>query len=407
LGIHPDDGLSPGVLMKVVFAGVQASSFAQAEAEIKQLAELEISAQRIRRATERIGEERVAERQAAMRCWSGLTLPEQQASPTAQSPPVACVEADGGRMQIWDRPSRSARAREDAEHAGFWRETKVGCLLSMASQTHDVDPCPQLPPTFADSARMRQIAREIKGFCSAEAQEDKLETESGRPLFQPPEVLVKSVVATRRPLEEFGQHLAAEAHARGFAAALRKAFVGDGAHANWSLWQTRFSHYTPILDFVHALTYVYAAAMAGHDIGKGWKNYLVWAQWLWSGEVQLLLAALEARQLEIGKPPKDASETDPRQIVAETLRYVRNQQSRMRYADYRRQGLPITSSHIESTIKQINRRVKGSEKFWSSRGAEAMLQLAGDHLSDHQPLARFWQRRPNQATGHRHYPTAA
>ncbi len=37
----------------------------------------------------------------------------------------------------------------------------------------------------------------------------------------------------------------------------------------------------------------------------------------------------------------------------------------MRYDEYRRQGLPFTSCHIESTIKQINRRVKGSENFWS------------------------------------------
>ena len=30
---------------------------------------------------------------------------------------------------------------------------------------------------------------------------------------------------------------------------------------------------------------------------------------------------------------------------------------------YRRQGLPLTSSHIESAIKQINARMKGTEKF--------------------------------------------
>ena len=37
----------------------------------------------------------------------------------------------------------------------------------------------------------------------------------------------------------------------------------------------------------------------------------------------------------------------------------------MNYPEYRRLGLPLTSSHIESTIKQIAARVKGSEKFWS------------------------------------------
>ncbi len=69
-------------------------------------------------------------------------------------------------------------------------------------------------------------------------------------------------------------------------------------------------------------------------------------------------------------------------------------------------GLPITSSHIESTIKQINRRVKGTEKFWSEGGAEALLQLAADYLSETNPLATFWRERPARATGQRHYQAA-
>ena len=60
----------------------------------------------------------------------------------------------------------------------------------------------------------------------------------------------------------------------------------------------------------------------------------------------------------------------------------------MNYPEYRRQGLPITSSHIESTIKQVNKRVKGSEKFWD-RAAEAILHLAADHIGSHQFLDRF------------------
>ena len=47
----------------------------------------------------------------------------------------------------------------------------------------------------------------------------------------------------------------------------------------------------------------------------------------------------------------------------------------MKYDEYRRLGLPITSSHVESTVKPFNRRVKGTEKFWSEEGAEALLQL--------------------------------
>ena len=71
----------------------------------------------------------------------------------------------------------------------------------------------------------------------------------------------------------------------------------------------------------------------------------------------------------------------------------------MNYPQYRRQGLPLTSSHIESTIKQINRRIKGSEKFWRRDTGDAVLQLRADSLSDSRPMESFWRRWQAQPTG--------
>ena len=67
----------------------------------------------------------------------------------------------------------------------------------------------------------------------------------------------------------------------------------------------------------------------------------------------------------------------------------------------------ILSAMGESTIKQINRRVKGSEKFWNTGGAEALLQLSADDLSQTDPLTPFWRSRHSTATGQRHYRAAA
>ena len=147
--------------------------------------------------------------------------------------------------------------------------------------------------------------------------------------------------------------------------------------------------------------------MTGLPPDEAWSTYCQWAQWVWSGEVRKVVAALETRLQELGGPPPKDDTTSPRAKVAEALRYLTNQQSRMKYDEYRRQGLPLTSSHIESTIKQINRRVKGSEKFWLEVGAEALLQLTADYLSDHSPLPSFWQQRQLNATGQRNYRTAA
>ena len=389
----------------MVYAGSHASSFQQASQDLKEEAELDISDQRIMRATKRIGQERVAERDAQTNAWAKLSLPEQQSSHREQVPQVACVEMDGGRLQIRDRkPSKEEAQR--TRKAGFWREDKVGCLLGMASVVSEEDPCPTIPKTLVDLGRMRKISREIKGFCVPDEEEAAGDEAVSQRRPGQPQVLLRSVVATRKDIHAFGKQLAAAAWQRGFAAAPRKAFVGDGQDANWAVWRRHFSHYTPILDFIHAICYVFAAAVAGRPLRESGTIYCQWAQWVWSGEVQRVIEALRVRQQELGLPEKDEEES-PRCKVADALRYLQNQESRMHYDAYRRMGLPITSSHIESTIKQINRRVKGTEKFWSEGGAEALLQLAADYLSESDPLTTFWKERPGRATGQRHYHAAA
>ena len=389
----------------MVYAGSHASSFQQASKDLAEEAELKISDQRIMRATKRIGQERTDQRDAETEAWAKLSLPEQQDSPREQVPQVACVEMDGGRLQIRNRkPSEEETQR--TRRAGFWREDKVGCLLSMRSTVSQEDPCPQIPQVFVNREQMRKISREIKGFCVSD--EEVPPGSQSEPPLRPgqPEVLVRSVVATREDVHVFGRQLAAAAWQRGFAAAPRKAFVADGQDANWTVCRKHFSHYTPILDFIHAICYVFAGAMAGRPACEGWPAYCQWAQWVWSGQIPAVIEALQVRQEELGSPEKDESEESPRSKVADALRYLENQKSRMHYDQYRREGLPITSSHIESTIKQINRRVKGSEKFWSDGGAEALLQLAADYLSETNPLTTFWRDRPASATGQRHYQTA-
>jgi hypothetical protein len=412
LGIAPDDTVSPRVLRKMVYAGSHASSFRQASEDLQEEAELEISEQRIMRATKRIGRERVQQREAEVCEWEQLPLPEQVRSPKADVPAVAVVEMDGGRVQIRDErfgkpPEEQPNEPEGWRKGRFWRETKVGCLINVASAVSAEDPCPEIPRVFVDPRRMRQIAREIKGI-SVEEPDGTSSRSEAESVDRPgrPTVLVRSVVATRENIESFGKQLSAAAWRRGFAAAPRKAFVADGLEANWSTWRKHFSHYTPIVDFIHALCYVFAAALAKRRLPEGWPIYGQWAQWVWSGRVEMVIAALQKRQQEVGLPEKNEPEDSPRAKVADALRYLENQQSRMHYDEYRRQGLPITSSHIESTIKQINRRVKGTEKFWSDGGAEALLQLAADYLSETSPLTTFWRERPAQATGQRHYHAA-
>jgi hypothetical protein len=109
--------------------------------------------------------------------------------------------------------------------------------------------------------------------------------------------------------------------------------------------------------------------------------------------VATILSELEERSAALGTPLPECDETDPRKLVFESLRYLRNNADRMRCDDYRRQGLPIMTSAVESAIKMINKRVNGSEKFWSEQGAEAILQLRADYLSETETMSRFWEAR--------------
>ena len=109
---------------------------------------------------------------------------------------------------------------------------------------------------------------------------------------------------------------------------------------------------------------------------------------MWAGEIDKLSEKMRLHQNEIGRPIDQDDDSSPRQLLPDAIRYVTNQKDRMTYAEYRQLGLPITSAYIESTIKQINRRGKGSEKFWSVN-ANPMLQLRADAISQTQQLQKF------------------
>jgi hypothetical protein len=399
------------VQQRVVYAGTVARSFAEAHDLLHRLADLPLTTKAVERLTRRIGAERVAERTADVAAFTALPLVDKFAAPADVTPPaVAVVMVDGGRLQIRDNPGEPGRP-ETAERTGHWREDKVGLLLTMQSTPQDHDPCPILPPSFLDATRIPRLVRALKPLAAAneESAADSLAPEIGsaalaeESTYQPPGVVQRQVLASRDDWSAFGDMVACAARTAGFQGAARRAFVADGSANNWDVQQRFFGSFVPILDFMHALSYVFAAALAGRPFAVGWAIYEQWIAWVWQGEVTRVIAALESRVQELGEPKAEEPATSPRQIVSRTLTYLRNHQVQMAYADDRRQGLPLTSSLMESTVKQVNQRVKGTEKFWSESGAEALLQLRADHLSDGAVLEAFWERRQATATGRRRY----
>jgi hypothetical protein len=291
-------------------------------------------------------------------------------------------------------------------------------LETYQSDVHPVDPDPHVPRCFLDLKRTKEMVRGLghtlpvgleftveKRTDEPDEGGEKVGDHESRP--GRPERLVRSIVATRQCAEEFGPMVHQAAWERNFYGAGRQAFLGDGLPANWTIQRRHFGSFTPILDFVHALSYVFSAAFAGRSQAEGKEIYERWIQTVWSGAVATILPELEARSAELGSPPSECVDTDPRKLVFESLRYLSNNADKMQYDHYRRQGLPIMTSAVESVIKMINRRVKGSEKFWSEPGAEVILQLRADYLSETEIMSRFWLEREAQTGYGRRYRQAS
>lgn len=66
----------------------------------------------------------------------------------------------------------------------------------------------------------------------------------------------------------------------------------------------------------------------------------------------------------------------------------------MDYPTFRQRGWPIGSGVVESAIKQIGKRPKGTEKHWTLPGAEATLQVITALLSHDGRWDAFWKHCP-------------
>jgi hypothetical protein len=216
--------------------------------------------------------------------------------------------------------------------------------------------------------------------------DDREETNDWRP-----KRLVRTVVASVKCAREFGRQMAREAKRRRFFEGVARVFLGDGLPWNWTIWKEHFRDFTPVLDFIHPLSYLFLVAKAVHlaSPDNAWSQYVAWLRGCWQGEVGQVIDELSAWQTKIGAPPDKSPTTDPRQIVASTITYLTNNRERMNYPAYRQAGLPITTAWMESLVKEMNYRVKGTEMFWNDPdGGEPILQVRAAALSDDDRLSR-------------------
>jgi hypothetical protein len=298
-------------------------------------------------------------------------------------------------------------------HAAENKENKIACLVTLTDVEQAEDPQPEPPPSFVQPRRIQRLVQQMAGQASdplaagdTRATEPEAEEAAATPAAaipdpqaEPwaPQRLVRTCVASMVHSRAFGPLMAAEAQSRDFYAARRRAFVADGQAYNWSIQRGYFADFVPIVDLLHVVCYLFKAAQAVEAETERWPLYLRWLRSCWQGQVTEVVTQMVSYQETLGRPPpqEDLAVTDPRRVLAEALSYLRNNAERMDYPRYRREGLPTTSSLVESLVGEFNARVKGRQKFWNRpAGAEAVLQVRAAYLSEDGRLERYFAERP-------------
>lgn len=390
-------GFSPALLEKILKMAGLAESFDAAAEALRSVGEISISARTINQLSAQLGGEMADDRDRCSQAYQQQPLPRV---PTKVNPPprLAAVFCDGGRMR-----TRAAGSGHGI-YQPHWRETKNAAFHRMHSDSYNDDPQPFLPDCFRNQAYVEKL---VLGLKKAKTQQPELISASSeeptstvpepaeKPTAWQPQTLVRTCISSLCSSDEFGPMMAAEADSRGFFAAEKRAFLGDGQKYNWSIQERWFPGFTAVADFIHVVEYVYDAAKALYENpAERWKQYVAWGEACWQGKVAAVIDELSKR-LSVMPLAESGDNTKHREAVQSTLTYLTNNRSRMDYARYRRAGLPVTSSLAESLVKQISKRVKGTEKFWDDgpRG-EAILQIRAACISQDDRLSRFTRSRP-------------
>ena len=312
---------SPGVRRMMSTVGSK-EPFEEGRQDLAELAGIRVSTKEIERVSEATGEQVLAlldrDRDAAL---IGRIEPIRPV-------PLMYIGIDGTGVPIVRRELEGRKGKDGQAHT---REAKLGCVFTQTMTDKD-----------------------------------------GRPLRDDNSTTYVGGIEEAKP---FGERIYAEAVRRGLNRATRVAVLGDGAPWIWTIADHHFHGAIQIVDLYHARQHI-------SDLGK-----LVYGsvpaksdEWirmrydeLDRGEIEELVRTI--RRL---RPRSD----EAKKAVRRAGQYFANNAKRMRYADFRRQGLFVGSGVVEAGCKTLfGRRLKQSGMHWTTRGANSIIALRCIRLS--------------------------
>lgn len=310
---------SPGVRRMMARAGSR-QPFKEAKDDLKIYAGIKVSAKDVERVAERIGEHteawQAAERETLMR----LDI----AAANKKSIPILYIEVDGTGVPMVPSEVQGRKGKQP-DGTARTREVKLGCVFT-------------------------QTARDDKG----------------RPVR---DAASSSFVGAIETVDVFSSRIVAEAIRRGLYEAEKVVVLGDGAAWIRQMTEMHFPQAMQIIDLYHAREHL--SDLCKLLFPSDDKRISLYRMRWWSDLDQGMVEKIIREAYH-----KLPSDQDIRKRVEAEINYLSDNKERMRYAEFRRQGLFVGSGVVEAGCKHIiGARLKQSGMEWTVRGANAIISL--------------------------------
>ena len=324
---------SPGVRRMMGRVGSK-ESFEQGGEDLQELAGIRVSTKQVERVAEEIGvavEARGIEQRETTR-WDKVV--------PFKPVPKLYITIDGTGVPVVTSETEGRQGKDETGRAKT-REAKLGCVFTQT----------------------------------------RVE-EKGNPVRDPEST---SYVGAIETAEAFGPRIYAEAVRRGLRRAQSVIVLGDGAPWIWNIAAEQFLGAIEIVDLYHARQHLAQLGKILYGLtsseSKQWANARY--QELDKGDVEAVISSMLRLR---------SRDEAVRKEVDKTIHYFQTNAERMRYAEFRRQGLFIGSGVMEAGCKTIvGFRLKQSGLRWTVRGANAIIALRCLELSGE--WEQFWESR--------------
>jgi len=332
------DGASvtPGVLRMVGIVGAELS-FEKGGEFLKELAGLSVSPKQVERVAEALGAEMAEDERTTF-----------DPEPVADLPSTLYLGLDGTGIpmraeELVDRPGK----QEDG--SSKTREVKL-CVVWSAETTDE-----EGIPGRDEGAATYSAA--IESAASKDTQDER---------------------------SEFAERVLRETSRRRFDQVARQVAVADGALWIWNIIQEFFPKAIQILDLFHAKEHLGTVGKA--IFGPGSDQAGQWIRErhaeLDDGKTDAIIAALRIYS---------SRNEEARKCIG----YLKTNRHRMRYPEFRAQGLCVSSGMVEAGCKvTIGARLKQSGMHWSLTGSNAIVALRCAKLSGR--FEGFFERRASR-----------